>query len=129
MPPRNPTPASRKIPDPIMVVVLAVTARVKPEGSDSLIGPDVPAAVDTTLAIAHRVLPTVRYFANVRVLAMFVLPCRSCGVKSVQASSRGASSFKLSRTFVFQNAAVSTSPEGVEGRRRGRGVGYDSAYE
>jgi hypothetical protein len=39
------------------------------------------------------------------------------------------SEFKLSRTFVFQNAAVSTSPVGVEGKRRGRCVGYHSAYE
>ena len=42
-------------------------------------------------------------------------------------TSRSAS--ELSRTFVFQNAAVSTSPVRAEGERRGRGVGYDSAYE
>jgi hypothetical protein len=102
---------------------------VKPVGSESLMGPDVPDAVDATRAIAHKVLPTVRYFANVRVLAIFVLPCRSCGVKSVQASARGASSSELSRTFAFQNAAVSTSPVGVEGERRGRCVGYHSPYE
>ena len=33
---------------------------------------------------------------------------------------------ELSRTFVFQNAAVSTSPVGAEGKRRGRCVGYHS---
>ena len=36
---------------------------------------------------------------------------------------------ELSRTFAFQNAAVSTSPVGVEGKRRGRCVGYHSPYE
>jgi hypothetical protein len=50
-------------------------------------------------------------------------------VNDVHAVKNGASSFELSRTFVFQNAAVSTSPEGGGGERRGRGVGYDSAYE
>jgi hypothetical protein len=64
----------------------------------------------------------------VPIVGLVVVAVRT-GVHDVHAANNGATSFKLSRTFEFQNAAVRTSPAGVEGERRGRCVGYHSPYE
>ena len=91
--------------------------------------PDVPKVM---VAVTIRSRPIFRYEPvaddPVPSVGLVVDPFRT-GVNDVHAVKNGASSTELSRTFAFQNAAVSTSPEGVEGERLGRGVGYDSAYE
>jgi hypothetical protein len=90
----------------------------------------VPVPVMLRYMLTNSRVPTRRYLAVVTVFEMFVdAPCASVGVYEVQPLKNGATSFKLSRTFAFQNAAVSTSPVGVEGKRRGRCVGYHSPYE
>ena len=91
--------------------------------------PDVPKVM---VAVTIRSRPIFRYVPvaddPVPSVGLVEVPFRT-GVNDVHAAEKGARTSKLSRTFVFQNAAVSTSPVRAEGERLGRGVGYDSAYE
>ncbi len=104
---------------------------VYPDGIDTVIAlPAVPVPVAKILIHRYIVFPTTMYLAVLTFLAMFEdAPCASVGVYEVSEVFTGKAAAKLSRTFAFQNAAVSTSPVGVEGKRRGRCVGYHSAYE